>query len=232
MKRLLASGTLALCIHGFLLGINFQWPGKISLDMPSPRSLKMTLTSIPIRATPKPTLPKPKPALKNPAIVKKKISKPKGILKASPPKKAQIPPQSNKIEIPKNKIENTSEMTEPQFDSEQAVSKTLLNGSKQTAASKPSLKIVREARPIYRSNPSPKYPRIARIREYQGVVLLNVLVNSEGEVNDVKIFKSSGYPILDRAATSSVKRWLFEPGMIGEEKVDMWVRIPVRFELK
>lgn len=123
-------------------------------------------------------------------------------------------------------------MTESQFDSEQTVSKTLLNGSKQTAASKPSLKMVREARPIYRSNPSPKYPRIARIREYQGVVLLNVLVNSEGEVNDVKIFESSGYPILDRAATSSVKHWLFEPGMIGEEKVDMWVRIPIRFELK
>ena len=73
---------------------------------------------------------------------------------------------------------------------------------------------------------------MARIREYQGNVLLDVLVTKNGKVNDLKIFKSSGYPILDKAATSTVKRWLFEPGMIGNERVDMWVRVPIRFELK
>jgi protein TonB len=61
---------------------------------------------------------------------------------------------------------------------------------------------------------------------------LDVLVNKNGKVNDLKIFKSSGHPLLDNAATSTVKHWLFEPGMIGDEKVDMWVRVPIRFELK
>jgi len=62
--------------------------------------------------------------------------------------------------------------------------------------------------------------------------MLDVLVNKEGRVNDLKIHRSSGHPILDRAAISTVKHWLFEPGMVGEEKVNMWVRVPIRFELK
>ena len=61
---------------------------------------------------------------------------------------------------------------------------------------------------------------------------LDVLVNKDGKVLDLKVYRSSGYALLDRAATSSVKHWLFEPGMIGEEKVNMWVRVPIRFELK
>jgi hypothetical protein len=31
---------------------------------------------------------------------------------------------------------------------------------------------------------------------------------------------------------ASVKAWLFEPGMRGDEKVEMWVKIPIRFQLK
>ena len=92
--------------------------------------------------------------------------------------------------------------------------------------------MIHEASPIYRSNPPPTYPRIARIRGYQGDIMLDVLVNKNGTVGDLKVIKSSGYPILDRAAKSSVKNWLFEPGMVGKEKFKMWVRVPIRFELK
>ena len=232
MKQILTAGVLALGIHGLLLGMNFKWPGRISLDRPKPRALNMTLTSIPIKTTPKPSLQKPKPVIKKPTIVKKKKKKHKRILKAPPKKTAQIPVQSNKREVSKTIPEKTDEKTESSFDSEQTASKALLKAAKQTAATLSPFKMIHEARPIYRLNPSPKYPRIARIRGYQGNVLLDVLVNKDGEVHDLKIYRSSGYPLLDRAATSSVKHWLFKPGMIGEEKVTMWVRVPIRFELK
>ena len=38
--------------------------------------------------------------------------------------------------------------------------------------------------------------------------------------------------ILDRATITSVKAWQFEPGKRRDQPVDMWVRIPVRFQLK
>ncbi|MBW2603295.1 MAG: energy transducer TonB [Deltaproteobacteria bacterium] len=232
MKQILTAGVLALVIHGLLFAMDFKWSGKRSLDIIKPRALNMTLTSIPIRTTPKPSLQKPKPIVKKPAIVKKKKSKPKRILKAPPKKTVRIPVQSKKIEVPETIPEKTAENTESHFDSEPTESKELLKAGKQSAAPPSPFKMIHEARPIYRLNPSPKYPRIARIRGYQGNVLLDVLVNKDGKVHDLKIYKSSGHPLLDRSAAYSVKHWLFEPGMIGKKKTDTWVRVPIRFELR
>ncbi|MBW1768473.1 MAG: energy transducer TonB, partial [Deltaproteobacteria bacterium] len=71
----------------------------------------------------------------------------------------------------------------------------------------------------------------ARRRGYEGTVVLEVLVNQEGSVEDLRISESSDHSILDRAALASVKKWLFEPGRKGDEAVEMWVRVPVRFQL-
>ena len=92
--------------------------------------------------------------------------------------------------------------------------------------------VVREAAPLYKVNLPPKYPVIARKRGYQGTVVLEVLVDQNGMVGDLRLFASSGHSILDRSAMASVKGWLFEPGMKGNKKLDMWVRVPIRFELK
>ena len=80
---------------------------------------------------------------------------------------------------------------------------------------------LREARPLYRLNPPPKYPRIARKREYQGTVMLHVYVDSKGKVSDVELSESSGYKILDKAAIKAVKGWFFEPGQRGGKNVAM-----------
>ena len=99
-------------------------------------------------------------------------------------------------------------------------------------ASIPPVKQIREARPAYKVNPPPPYPKRAKRRGYEGTVILEVLVNGNGRVKELRILTSSGHSVLDRAALKSVNGWLFEPGMVGDEKVDMWVRVPVRFELR
>jgi protein TonB len=73
---------------------------------------------------------------------------------------------------------------------------------------------------------------VARRRGHQGTVFLEVLVDRSGGVRDLRVLKSSGYATLDDAALSSVKNWLFEPGMRGDQPVEMWVKLPVRFQLK
>jgi len=89
-----------------------------------------------------------------------------------------------------------------------------------------------EARPLFKKNPTPRYPRIARRRGYEGTVILEVFVDPYGRVGDLNIYKSSGYSILDRAARASVKNWHFEPGRKGNATIAMWVRIPIRFHLE
>lgn len=88
------------------------------------------------------------------------------------------------------------------------------------------------AYPRYRFNKSPAYPGLARKRGQEGTVVLQVLVNTNGRVDDLEIEKSSGFASLDRAAAASVRKWSFEPGRRGEEKIPMRVRVPVTFKLK
>jgi protein TonB len=96
----------------------------------------------------------------------------------------------------------------------------------------PSSTPIREATPRYRTNPPPEYPAIARRRGYEGIVLVEVLVSREGRVQELRLSQSSGYSVLDQAAMASMKGWLFEPATINEAKVEMWVKVPVRFHLK
>lgn len=100
----------------------------------------------------------------------------------------------------------------------------------ETVLSRPGIAF-REARPVYKLNPPPEYPLSARRRGYQGTVTLEVLVDRHGRVKDQRVSESSGYDVLDRAAVSSVRSWEFEPGIRGDQKIDMWVKIPVRFQL-
>lgn len=87
------------------------------------------------------------------------------------------------------------------------------------------------AKPMYRKNPPPHYPKRARRKGYEGTVILEVQVDENGAVNDIKVSTSSGYKLLDESAVSSVYKWAFEPGTKGGFAAKMWVRVPIRFKL-
>ena len=74
-------------------------------------------------------------------------------------------------------------------------------------------------------NPKPSYPYKARKRKVEGLVYLTYFVNSNGFVEKLRLYKSSGFPILDRAAMESIKRYRYKKGDSG------WVIHDVRFRL-
>jgi len=237
MKQIVTAGVIALGIHGLLLCLNFKWPESLSFERPKSRVLNMTLTSLPMKTTSKSNFQPPKPVFKKTSIEKEKMARPQRerVVEPSPQKKRQTPfdiKNKNITEKTSKKSEQTFETAATKLEPEQEALKNISKKSEQNDLTQSVANVIHEARPIYRSNPPPTYPRIARIRGYQGDVMLDVLVNMNGTVGDLKVIKSSGYPLLDRAAKSSVKNWLFEPGMIGKKKVKMWVRVPIRFELK
>jgi protein TonB len=88
------------------------------------------------------------------------------------------------------------------------------------------------ATPNYRENSPPAYPLLARRRNYQGTVLLDVLVRQDGTVGSIKLARSSGHKSLDQSAMRGVREWTFHPGKKGGEAVEMWVKVPIRFRLK
>ncbi|MBW1722340.1 MAG: energy transducer TonB [Deltaproteobacteria bacterium] len=107
-----------------------------------------------------------------------------------------------------------------------------VRGAGRAESAAPAAPTLREAMPLYKENRPPRYPRIARRRGYQGVVQMEVLVDREGKAKEVRLLHSSGYPVLDKAALNAVRKWRFEPGKRGDEPVEMWVVVPVRFRLK
>lgn len=254
MKRFLLAAALAVAFHAFLLGTTPSWLTKKNLPKRETRAVTLSL------AYRQPITPKPKPAIqkvqvlpKKPlTIIKKKEKRPvsktrprptKKVLRKSKAKSAKIPLKPKKEDAPAKVASDkpVPEYVPPETPKQPSASLPEVTEDilgeiqlKETMeiASSPPVQAVREARPMYRENPKPEYPRLARRRAYQGTVLLEVLVDQEGRVVDLRVFTSSGHQVLDRAAMKSVKTWLFEPGMRGDQRVAMWVRIPIRFQLK
>ncbi|MFH1080547.1 MAG: energy transducer TonB [Pseudomonadota bacterium] len=86
--------------------------------------------------------------------------------------------------------------------------------------------------PRYLNASRPAYPVIARMRGYEGMVLLAVEVLTDGHAGEVRIKKSSGYALLDQSALNAVRAWRFEPARKRNMPLAMTVDIPIRFSLK
>ncbi|MFO7761929.1 MAG: TonB family protein [Thermodesulfobacteriota bacterium] len=91
---------------------------------------------------------------------------------------------------------------------------------------------IQKARPLYRENPPPSYPDLAKSRGWQGRVILTVEISPDGRVKTIAVKESSGFSILDQAALKAVKDWRFRPGQRNGRAVAMEVNIPVRFKIK
>jgi TonB family protein len=85
--------------------------------------------------------------------------------------------------------------------------------------------------PDFEGNRPPSYPVEAYRRRWQGTVLLRVVIGEGGKVTQVSVVESSGYPVLDAAASSAVSTWRARPRGDGFVPVGWAFRLPVRFRL-
>jgi len=87
---------------------------------------------------------------------------------------------------------------------------------------------VMESRLIRRIEPA--YPELAKRARVQGRVILQVNVDEEGNVSDIKV--SSGHPLLNDAAINAVKQWKYSPTLLNGEPVPVYATVTVIFNLK
>ncbi len=88
-----------------------------------------------------------------------------------------------------------------------------------------------KAKALLSKNAAPQYPRVARERGYEGDVLLEVAILSNGTCNNIRIIKSSGYRLLDRAAIKAVRKWEFTPAERNGKPFISTIQITVVFTL-
>jgi periplasmic protein TonB len=83
-------------------------------------------------------------------------------------------------------------------------------------------------RAIY--DPEPEYSEEARKVHFQGVVVLSIVVDPTGHARDVRVARSVGLG-LDERAIEAVKKWKFEPGMKDGHPIAVGVNVEVNFRL-
>ncbi|MGH1362087.1 MAG: M56 family metallopeptidase [Calditrichia bacterium] len=74
-----------------------------------------------------------------------------------------------------------------------------------------------------------KYPEDAKKAALEGTVVVDILVNAEGNVMDAKVVKS--VPELDAAALEFVRTSTFSPGEADGKAVSTRVKLPIKFKL-
>lgn len=76
-----------------------------------------------------------------------------------------------------------------------------------------------------------KYPPVAKKNGVKGYVLLSILVETDGSVNQVQVLESNPSGIFDAAAMHGIRAWHFEPAKYKGETVKVWAKQKIRFDL-
>ncbi len=85
--------------------------------------------------------------------------------------------------------------------------------------------------PIPLSKPDPSYTPTARKARLQGLLVVYVVVNPEGNVSATRVVKPLGLG-LDDQAVATIRTWKFKPGTRGGTPVAVKVLVEVKFRLK
>lgn len=87
---------------------------------------------------------------------------------------------------------------------------------------------VKAPKPKY--TPEPDYSEIAKYEEYQGIVVVNVIVGTDGNVHHVRLLRPLGMG-LDENAQSTVQTWRFQPAIRNGQPVAVEMNIEIAFNL-
>lgn len=77
---------------------------------------------------------------------------------------------------------------------------------------------------------APVYPRMARDAQVGGTVILEAVINEQGEIERLKVLRS--VPLLDAAAIEAVSGWRYTPTLLNNVPVPVLMTITVTFSLR
>lgn len=78
------------------------------------------------------------------------------------------------------------------------------------------------------------YPPKARLWRWQGRVELNLEIGSDGSIQSISIHKSSGYPLLDQSAISTIRKigTIVQSVEMGNNHQSIPILLPIEFRLQ
>jgi len=76
------------------------------------------------------------------------------------------------------------------------------------------------------------YPPALRDAGIAARVTLWVFINEQGQVQNTRVVESSGYAAFDQVAQEGLRQVSFSPAMNRDQRVPVWIQLPVAFQVR
>lgn len=159
---------------------------------------------------------------------------------ATPPK----PKEEKKLEKekPKEKLSDKPSPTQAQPPSSTNQAQSKSDAQQQNAAVAPATSGGASGTPIqtdigklvvvYQPDADAYYPSFSKRSGEQGQVVVRLIIDETGSVEDVAMIQSSSFPRLDRAASEIGKRYRFKPFLVNGSPQRISTNLLIKFNLK
>ena len=85
---------------------------------------------------------------------------------------------------------------------------------------------------VYQPDADAYYPSFSKRSGEQGEVVVRLIIDESGSVEDVALLHSSSFPRLDRAATEIGRRYRFKPFLVNGSPARISTNLLIKFNLK
>ena len=185
---------------------NNQDDVRVMANLVSPEAAKQP------QAAPTPPPPKPKQEQKKKAVDEKSTQAP-------------TPPQSQQqAATPPTPQQSKSESPTPNA----TVAPSTSSGSSGTPIQTDIGKLV----VVFQPDADAYYPSFSKRSGEQGEVVVRLIIDETGSVEDVALLRSSSFPRLDRAATDIGRRYRFKPFLVNGSPQRISTNLLIKFNLK
>ncbi|CAM3785703.1 energy transducer TonB [Polynucleobacter brandtiae] len=165
----------------------------------------------------------------------------------TPPQAAPPPPKPKQEQKKKVVDEKSTQAQTPPQPQEQKANPTTPQTSKSesptpNAAVAPATNAGSSGTPIqtdigklvvaYQPDADAYYPSFSKRSGEQGEVVVRLIIDEGGNVEDVALLRSSSFPRLDRAATEIGRRYRFKPFIVNGAAARISTNLLIKFNLK
>ena len=209
--------VFVLVLHGFFF---------VSLDLgldvkndPSENEVRVMANLV---APPTPPAP---PASTTPTPQPKQEAKPK--FKPEPKPKTLEPSSTPPADASQAKAAEAAKAAESQ-----TANAAVAPASSQGTAGTPIQTDIGKLVVVYQPDADPYYPSFSKRAGEQGEVVVRLIIDEAGIVEEVALLRSSGFARLDRAATEIGKRYRFKPYSVNGNPARISTNLLIKFNLK
>ena len=163
-----------------------------------------------------------------PAATPPKPKEEKKVAKEKPQEKPTEKPSPTQAQQPAQQQQSQSQSKSESQTQNAAVAPSTSGGASGTPIQTDIGKLV----VVYQPDADAYYPSFSKRSGEQGTVVVRLIIDETGSVEDVALLQSSAFPRLDRAASEIGKRYRFKPFLVNGSPQRISTNLLIKFNLK